>query len=129
MKAHHSLADGISVMCLNLFMSAQYDRSYFVKTSDASLLIQIYVRLASLFYMPYTTLKSLGIRADKNFITKDKRKKLTGEMNCQSTGEMKLPEIKELTKKLGVTINDLVTSSISTAFQQIFAERGEKHLK
>jgi hypothetical protein len=37
-KAHHSLADGISVMCLSLSMSTEYDRSYFVKAPDASFL-------------------------------------------------------------------------------------------
>ena len=37
-KAHHAFCDGISATCLKLFMSEEYDRSFFVKTTDAGTL-------------------------------------------------------------------------------------------
>jgi hypothetical protein len=45
-KAHHSLADGISVMCLSLSMSSEYDRSYFVRSPDATFLQILMLRLS-----------------------------------------------------------------------------------
>lgn len=37
-KAHHAFCDGISATLIKLFMSDAYDRSYFIKTNDASFL-------------------------------------------------------------------------------------------
>lgn len=125
-KAHHALSDGISIMCMNLFMSAEYDRSFFVKTKDATWLETLFVRLSSIVQIPLVLISSMMIRPDVNFITKDKKKRMSGVLNCQSTNELKLPEIKELSKKLGVTINDIVTCAISTTFKQVFEEKNEK---
>ena len=35
-KAHHSFSDGISASCIKLFMSEEYDRSFFIKSTDAT---------------------------------------------------------------------------------------------
>lgn len=67
------------------------------------------------------------MKPDINFITKNKKKRMNGIMNCTSSNELNLPEIKALCKKLGVTINDLMTCAISTTFKQIFKEKGEDH--
>lgn len=37
-KMHHSIADGISCICMMLMCSNEYDRSFFVKSTDANLL-------------------------------------------------------------------------------------------
>jgi hypothetical protein len=46
-------------------------------------------------------------------------------MNCNSSNELVFPEIKILCKKLGITINDLVSSSISASLKQVFVENGD----
>ena len=46
-------------------------------------------------------------------------------MNCSCTGQLNLTEIKQLSKKLGVTINDIVTCSITTALSTVFKEKGD----
>ena len=68
--------------------------------------------MAPLYY-PLVLWNALKIKPDKNFICNDKVNKMTGKMACCSSNELNLREIKELSKKLKVTINDLVTTSIS----------------
>ena len=61
-KAHHSFMDGISASCVKLFMSEEYDRSFFIKTTDANWIQQMIVRFASVFYIPLIMVKSLLMR-------------------------------------------------------------------
>ena len=35
-KAHHSLCDGVSVMCMTLACGEGYNRDFFVKSEDAT---------------------------------------------------------------------------------------------
>jgi len=71
-KAHHSFADGISVMSMCLYMSAEYDRSFLIKTIDATFFQKIFIKLMVVYYIPYLTIKNLLLRPDINFITKNK---------------------------------------------------------
>jgi len=50
---------------------------------------------------------------------------MTGVINCSSSKELKLDEVKILSKKLGVTINDIVTTALSVTLKKIFKEKGE----
>jgi len=112
-------------MCMNLFMSAEYDRSFLVKSVDATMFQQIMIKVMAPFYVPYLTIKSLLLKPDVNFITKNKEKRMTGIINCASSKELNLIEVKALSKKLGVTINDIVTTAVSTTLKKIFKEKGE----
>lgn len=42
---------------------------------------------------------------------------------------MNFPKVKELSKKLKITINDLVTCSISSALRTLFDENGDKNIE
>jgi len=125
-KAHHSLADGISVMCLSLSMSSEYDRSYFVRSPDATFLQILMLRLSVPLTIPLILYNALTYKQDTNIFTKNKGK-INGIMNCNSSNELVFPEIKILCKKLGITINDLVSSSISASLKQVFIENGDKN--
>ena len=57
-------------------------------------------------------------------LTKNKDK-ISGVVNCVSSEELYFEKVKTLSKQLGITINDLVTSSISTALNQLFEEKGD----
>ena len=46
-------------------------------------------------------------------------------MNCSSNNQFKLKDIKDLSKKIGITINDLVTSSISVSLKRLLKENGD----
>jgi hypothetical protein len=44
-RAHHSLCDGISIMCMTLAMGAEYNRDYFIKSKDAKWWEILFVKL------------------------------------------------------------------------------------
>jgi len=50
------------------------------------------------------------------------------KITCSSSKELHFPKVKELSKKLKITINDLVTCSISSALRTLFNENGDKHI-
>lgn len=83
MKTHHSLMDGVSSMCQMLACSGEYDRSYLVKSRDATMLERCMLRLSVPFMLPKLVSTSLLARSDSNFLTKDKQ--LSGIINCKST--------------------------------------------
>lgn len=51
-KCHHSFSDGVSVMTLPLALSDEFDRSYFVKSTDVNIFNQILLRLAMPLSIP-----------------------------------------------------------------------------
>lgn len=61
-KAHHSFSDGISATLIKLFMSEVYDRSYFIKTTDASIIEQMFVRLAFITKIPALMADNLSLK-------------------------------------------------------------------
>lgn len=66
-----------------------------------------------------------GASTDKNFMTQNKDKPLTGRLNVASSTNIDFRIMKALSKKIKVTINDIVTSALSTAFHQVFKENGD----
>ena len=113
-------------MCLSLSMSSEYDRSYFVRSPDATFLQILMLRLSVPLTIPLILYNALTYKQDTNIFTKNKGK-INGIMNCNSSNELVFPEIKILCKKLGITINDLVSSSISASLKQVFVENGDKN--
>ena len=47
-------------------------------------------------------------------------------MSCSSSDRLDMKQIKALSKKLNVTINDLVMSATSCAFREYFRINGDK---
>jgi NRPS condensation-like uncharacterized protein len=123
-KCHHCFCDGVSVMCMTLAMSEDYSKDYFIKAEDVSYLNAFLIRLTMPLYIPALVLSSVLNRRDTNPINANK-KPLTGLINVNSSPSIKLNEIKKLSKKLGLTINDLVLCSLSTSLSKIFKEQGQ----
>lgn len=94
-------------------MSEEYSRDYFVKSKDAKWYEAIFVRLMAITTIPKVLLSVLQPK-DKNFITK-RRKELSGELNIHSSQLIDFRLMKALSKTIGVTINDIVVSSLSTS--------------
>ena len=50
---------------------------------------------------------------------------MTGVINCASSKELNLIEVKALSKKIGVTINNIATTAVSKALKTFFKDQGE----
>jgi len=124
-KAHHSFCDGISVMCMTLALSEEYDKSYFIKAEDASWLESIGIRLMIPFYLPKIMMQTFFDWADTNILMRNKDR-LTGVMNVSSSGSIPLDEVKALSKKLKMTINDVILCALTTSVGKLFKEKGDK---
>lgn len=123
-KSHHSFCDGVSMVLFNLAISKEFDRSYFVKSTDLKLWERIFVRCCvpfQFFYVAFQTARTLSAKIGGNFVTNNK-KKLNGIYNCKSSNELNFNKVKALSKHLGMTINDIVASALSISVRRLFKE-------
>lgn len=77
------------------------------------------------FYLPGLFLDSLLVKRDQNILTAGK-KGMTGIINVSSSKIFQMVEVKDLSKKLGVTVNDMLMSATSCAFKKYFKLKGDK---
>lgn len=128
-KCHHSFCDGVSSGSLILALSKEFDRSYFLASKDASPMMVFLARIMAPFQIPSIFKNSFGSKPDVNYFTKKRAAAggLSGKINCSASYEdIELSSIKELSKYKGITINDVMMASITTALNTIFTEQGEK---
>jgi len=76
-KSHHSFCDGVSVMSLQLSMSAEYDRSYFVPTFDLTFFQKMLLRISVPLSLPHIIKTNFLNKCDNNKLTQKKRQ-ITG---------------------------------------------------
>ena len=107
---HHSLSDAVSFLCALSSMSEEFGPQYFIKMPKLSLLTQLMIMVGSVFYWPKILLDGIRIKSDRNIFTQNK-KNMKGIINANSSKKIKLKELKDLSKKLNVTINDILISS------------------
>jgi NRPS condensation-like uncharacterized protein len=123
-KSHHSFCDGVSMVLFNLALSKEFDRSFFVKSTDLKLWQRIFVRCCvpfQIFKVGYQLACTLATKVGGNIVTNNK-KKMTGQINCKSSRELHFTKVKAVSKRLGITINDLVMSALSVAIRKLFKE-------
>ena len=77
-KAHHSLADGMSSMGLNLQLDETYDTKKLLKFPTVPFIIRLMYRLAVPFFVPFILLDGLRNTIDSNPLHDGKRE-LTGK--------------------------------------------------
>ena len=85
---------------------------------------KLVLRTIAPFYILQIITEALFGSRDKNFITKNK-KKMTGNVSVSTSPKYKLKEIKDLSKKLGITINDLIMCALSTSVKQYLKIKGD----
>ena len=115
------------MVLFNLAISKEFDRSYFVKSTDLKLWQRVLVRCMvpfQFFNVAYQTFKTLSVKIGGNIFTNNK-KKMNGVYNCKSSRELHFTKVKALSKHLGMTINDIVTSALSIAVRRLFKEYGD----
>jgi len=127
-KCHHSFMDGVSSMASVASGTVNFGRDLFVKFTDVPAYKQWFLRLSSPIYFLMLTAGTVFTTRDKNALTLGK-KKMTGKLNLASSDILSVPKIKALSKKLGITINDIVLSATSTAMKEYLTMRGDKDLK
>lgn len=79
-KNHHSFGDGISVTCMQLFISQEFDSSYFMKVPQLSKFKAVLIRMMTPFYLPLILMESVLSPRDTNCLMKNKQN-LSGKMN------------------------------------------------
>lgn len=85
----------------------------------------LFIKLMAPFYLGAIAMNILGQKQDVNFITRDKVDRMSSAINCKATKELHFKDIRQMSKTLGVTINDVVTCAISSAMKQFFIENND----
>ena len=112
-------------MCLSMSMAEEYARDYFIKSKDARWFEVILIRLLALTELPKIMMMTL-MKQDDNHITKRRNKnQLTGQLNISSSRTIDFRLIKALSKTMKITINDIVTSALSVALNQLFKQNND----
>ena len=117
--------DGVSCMALTAASSKEFKRDYFVKSKDASYLQEFLIKLSIFIYVPVLFLNTIFTSRDRNSITKGK-KNMTGKVNVSSAKNIDMQELKDLSKKIGVTVNDVLMCATTAALKEYFRIRGDK---
>lgn len=123
-KSHHSMMDGVSCMGITAYGTDEYTTDYFVKSKSVPLIQQILLKLSAPFYLIPLFMNTAFTSQQTNCMSKNKGK-MTGNLNCSSSKQINMKSIKELSKKLGVTINDVVMCSTSCALKEYFRIRND----
>jgi hypothetical protein len=76
-------------------------------------------------FIPALFMDSLFTMRDKNCITFGK-KKMNGTIHASCSSRIPMKDIKDLSKKAGCTVNDILMSATSAAFKSYFRLRGDK---
>jgi len=103
----------------------EYSLDYFVKVKAVPMVQQIMLKLSVALFVPKLFMDSMFTRRDKNCLTIGK-KKMTGTINASCSKRISMQEIKDLSKKVGCTVNDILMSATSAAFKEYFRIRGDK---
>lgn len=127
-KAHHSFADGISSMAMNLQLDEEYDIEKLLPFKPVGFMQRLMVRAMVPLYLPIILWESYLRRRDRNPLH-DGRRKLTGEKKMTISKEFDFLTIKMASKSLKVTINELMIGALSTAVARLFKDRGDEKTK
>lgn len=122
-KVNHCLMDGISAIMLFTAMSEEFNRDYFIPSKDISLINQILLKVTAPLNCFTFIWDTVMMSRDQNIITA-KKDKMDGKINVATTPKIKMSEVKALSKRLGVTINDVMLCSLSASFSQYFKNKG-----
>lgn len=124
-KANHALCDGVSIMCLSMAMAEEYARDYFIKSNDAKWYEVIAIKLLAILEIPKVLMMTLATQDQNYIISRRNKNQLQGQLNISSSRVIDFRLIKALSKTLGVTINDIVSSALSTALKRMFKENDD----
>jgi hypothetical protein len=106
----------------NLQMDDEYDTSKLVKMASPNPMFKWLLRAALIYTIPKYFYTAIKLRRDKNPLH-DGVRELSGEKVTALKGrEFKFDEVKQASKSLSITINDLMTSALSMAVKRYFTK-------
>lgn len=77
-------------------------------------------------YIPSIVASTFFAKQDINYFTNKKFvNNLTGNLNISSSPQISVQRIKNLTKKLNISINDLILSSLTTSLKNLFMHQND----
>ena len=113
-KSHHSFMDGVSGMALTASSTKEYKRDYFIAGKDATFWQELMVKVSIIFYIPMIVMDTIYSNKDKNLITSGKSL-MKGNLSVSSSRNLQTQDIKDLSKKCGITVNDVLMCATSSA--------------
>jgi hypothetical protein len=105
-----------------------FDTSSLFPIRSLSFVERLILRTSFIFYLPRVALRFASIKQDKNPLH-DGVRNLSGKKLVASSSDIFINDVKAATKHFKVTINDIMTASMSTAIKQYFDEKGDKTAK
>ena len=106
--------DGVSGMALTASSTKEYKRDYFIAGKDATFWQELMVKVSIIFYIPMIVMDTIYSNKDKNLITSGKSL-MKGNLSVSSSRNLQTQDIKDLSKKCGITVNDVLMCATSSA--------------
>jgi NRPS condensation-like uncharacterized protein len=124
-KQHHSWCDGASVISFILACTDNYDPSALIHIKPIAWWQRLFLRAS----VPFNMLKLLFFfifnRVQTNLLH-DGRRALSGTKVVATSRMYSLVDIKTASRRLGSTINDMVTACLASGMKQYFESHGSK---
>lgn len=111
---------------MNLQLDQTYDISKLINFKDVSFWQRLYIRLMLPWGLLLVTLDNLKLLSIRKNPLHDGVRKLSGDKRVALSDQLDFNEIKDASRALGVTINDMVTASLSTAIKKYFVLKGDE---
>ena len=124
-KQHHSWSDGASSIAFILALSDVYDTSALIKIKEPSFFQKVSLFATLPYYIPIIVVKFLMNASTVNPLY-DGERNLSGRKLVSTSQDFLFNDLKNASKKLKVSLNDLVTACLSTSIKQYFEESGDK---
>jgi NRPS condensation-like uncharacterized protein len=128
-KLEHLLSDGLGVIGLLCLLSDNYDKSIFPQVMQKNViplykrfLNELLIDISFIYYGPYLLISQQFMTSCRTPM-KD-RKRPIGNTTLDSSKHYDLNMTKKLTKKLGITVNDLILMIISKSLSKICFKEG-----
>lgn len=116
MRSHHSIADGVSVMCAHLALGDTYDTSCLLTIKKVPAWQKVLLIVSIPFYIPQILYTILTNKVKKNPLH-DGVRNLSGVKKAASGETIPIKDVKECASRLGITINDLAMACLSVTFK------------
>ncbi|CDW71676.1 ws dgat mgat [Stylonychia lemnae] len=123
-KQHHSFCDGASLVSFINSTADKFDISALFPIKEVSSVQKIILKLGIPFYFMKMIVAFLTLSFKENPLHDGKRQ-LTGRRFVSTGKFFEFNDVKECAKTYKVTINDLVTSCLSTAIKEYFRLQGD----
>jgi hypothetical protein len=105
-------------------MDDEYDTSKVVKMSSPNPMFKWLLRAALIYTLPKYIWTSLMLRKDKNPLHDGVRELSGDKVTALESKVFNFDEVKEASRSLSITINDLMTSALSMAVKRYFQAKG-----